>query len=319
MNMLIPLLFDLAIPFILFLLFLLLWYIIVTNKYKKTEYFKANHSNYLKMRTNTGLNGEYLIYKCLQSLKGPHRFLFNVYLPKGNGETTEIDVLLIHSSGIFVFESKNYSGWIFGKENQKQWTQTLPSGGKSQKFHFLNPIMQNELHIKWLKDMLRDYKFIPYHSIIVFSERCTLKNIEFTEHKASVINRNHIQKCVESISQQSKSILSEQQILEIFEKLCVYTQVSEETKQKHIDDIKKEKPVPVVEPIISPLPLNIEQQPKIDEIKEVKDEIEQKKICPKCGKEMVLRTAKTGVNAGNQFWGCSGFPKCRNVVNSVEK
>ncbi|WP_232209291.1 hypothetical protein ACN2MM_06290 [Alkalilimnicola ehrlichii MLHE-1] len=28
---------------------------------------------------------------------------------------------------------------------------------------------------------------------------------------------------------------------------------------------------------------------------------------------MVLRTAKRGANAGNQFWGCSGYPKCRAV------
>lgn len=37
--------------------------------------------------------------------------------------------------------------------------------------------------------------------------------------------------------------------------------------------------------------------------------------CPKCGAEMVLRTAKKGANAGSQFWGCSGFPKCRGIVS----
>jgi len=36
--------------------------------------------------------------------------------------------------------------------------------------------------------------------------------------------------------------------------------------------------------------------------------------CPKCGKPMVLRTAKTGKNAGNQFWGCSAYPDCKGVV-----
>ena len=36
--------------------------------------------------------------------------------------------------------------------------------------------------------------------------------------------------------------------------------------------------------------------------------------CPKCAKPMVLRTAKTGRNAGQQFWGCSGYPGCREVV-----
>lgn len=35
--------------------------------------------------------------------------------------------------------------------------------------------------------------------------------------------------------------------------------------------------------------------------------------CPKCGSEMVRRTAKKGTNAGNQFWGCSRFPACTGV------
>ncbi|MCK5802092.1 MAG: four helix bundle suffix domain-containing protein [Lentisphaeria bacterium] len=35
--------------------------------------------------------------------------------------------------------------------------------------------------------------------------------------------------------------------------------------------------------------------------------------CPQCGKPMVLRTAKTGRNAGSQFWGCSGYPDCRGA------
>jgi len=36
--------------------------------------------------------------------------------------------------------------------------------------------------------------------------------------------------------------------------------------------------------------------------------------CPLCGKIMVVRTAKSGKNAGNQFWGCSGYPDCKGVV-----
>ena len=43
--------------------------------------------------------------------------------------------------------------------------------------------------------------------------------------------------------------------------------------------------------------------------------IEQEKIsarlCPRCGKELVLRTARRGAGAGEQFWGCSQFPRCR--------
>jgi hypothetical protein len=36
--------------------------------------------------------------------------------------------------------------------------------------------------------------------------------------------------------------------------------------------------------------------------------------CPKCGGEMLLRTAKKGANAGNQFWGCSNYPNCRSML-----
>ena len=40
---------------------------------------------------------------------------------------------------------------------------------------------------------------------------------------------------------------------------------------------------------------------------------ESDKVCRTCGKGMILRTAKKGANSGKQFWGCSGYPKCRSV------
>ena len=38
-------------------------------------------------------------------------------------------------------------------------------------------------------------------------------------------------------------------------------------------------------------------------------------ICPLCGAKLVLRTARKGQNAGQQFWGCSSFPSCRYTKN----
>jgi ssDNA-binding Zn-finger/Zn-ribbon topoisomerase 1 len=46
---------------------------------------------------------------------------------------------------------------------------------------------------------------------------------------------------------------------------------------------------------------------------EIKEEVA--KPCPKCGSEMALRQAKKGKHAGNQFWGCTNFPKCRKVLS----
>ncbi len=56
----------------------------------------------------------------------------------------------------------------------------------------------------------------------------------------------------------------------------------------------------------------------VEHVKHVRNIVEQKQqqaenACPKCGRPMVLRTAKSGENQGNQFWGGSGFPRCRAV------
>lgn len=64
-----------------------------------------------------------------------------------------------------------------------------------------------------------------------------------------------------------------------------------------------EAATPVIKPIsVQPLP------------KPVANPVAAAPVCPKCGSEMILRTAKSGANAGSQFWGCSTYPKCRGMV-----
>ena len=56
---------------------------------------------------------EFYVFKQLYKLAGCHKFLFNVILPTDKG-TTEIDVLFLHETGIYVYECKNYNGKIYG-------------------------------------------------------------------------------------------------------------------------------------------------------------------------------------------------------------
>ena len=155
---------------------ILLWIIISDSLFRKTEYYRQTQKTPFTFLSDKGSYGEYLTYKELKSYeKSGAKFLFNCYLPTQDGKTSEIDVMMIHTSGIYVFESKNYSGWIFGSEEGKTWTQTLPSGRKAHKEHFYNPVMQNRTHIKWLRKQISDS--VPVHSIIVFSERCELKYV----------------------------------------------------------------------------------------------------------------------------------------------
>ncbi len=272
--------------------FILIEYLISAILYEKSNYYKITHKKYHKVRFNKGFLGEYMIYKnLLQYEKKGARFLYNCYLPKDNNGTTEIDVIMIYRSGIYVFESKNYGGWIFGSETGRTWTQVLPNGRESRKEHFLNPIIQNKLHIKCLKTLIgAEY---PIHSMIVFSDRCTFKDVDLNTKEATIIYRRQVKNVVAGIDNNASGYLSESQIEGIYAKLYPFTQVSEDVKNKHIEDIR------------SAVAINDNK---------TSSSINNEK-CPKCGGTLVLRTAKQGIHAGEQFWGCSNYPKCRYIRN----
>lgn len=236
-------------PFLLLLIIQIVLLIIqivsnfIRNKeYKNSAYYQITKLPYSYVENDLGVYGEYLTYKYLKDFEtNGAKFLFNIYIPKENGETTEIDVLMISFRGIFVFESKNYSGWIFGRETQKNWCQTLPKGRDGcHKEYFYNPIMQNRLHIKHLKAFLGEQ--ILMRSIIVFSDRCTLKNIQLNSNDISVINRYRVASVVSDIYNEIQNdLLTEKDIEEIYCKLYPYTQVDEITKMKHIESIHNYK------------------------------------------------------------------------------
>ncbi|TGA98258.1 NERD domain-containing protein [Sporolactobacillus shoreae] len=280
--------------------------------YRTTHYFHVTHQPYLRMLRSKGLLGEYLTYKNLRNVDGNARFLFNLYLPKENDETTEIDVLMIHDSGIYVFESKNYSGWIFGSENQKVWTQSLPQGRKSVKNHFLNPIMQNKLHIKYLKQYLSDFPNVVYHSFMLFSDRCALKKITITDGQTQIMNRRYVLEKVKGRARQVGFVLSAEEIKAIYDLLYPYSQAPETLKEEHIKNIKAK-----IEPQKPDTELKINGNPEIQQAKSETGAAsvtqEDVKVCPKCGKPMLLRTSRRGQHAGEKFWGCSGYPYCRYI------
>lgn len=304
---------------IIFLCIVLIVYTLKIMKYRKTVYYEQTQCSYFRLQCDKGRLGEYRTYMNLRKYEQEGaKFLFNVYIPKDDEQTTEIDVLMITAKGIFVFESKNYSGWIFGSENQKNWYQTLPvgKGRKSSKEHFLNPIMQNRLHIKCLKAFLN--KDVPIHSVVVFSDRCTFKGVDVKSDE-KVIHREDVFATVTSINKKAETdCLTEMEIKEIYDKLYPYSQVDASVKEKHIQNIKTNLSTKtgntVSESTIeetSEAPVKIEETEKENEEQKKDDDL----ICPQCGGVLVLRTASKGANAGKQFYGCSNFPKCRYIQN----
>ena len=96
--------------------------------------------------------------------------LHNVTLPTLDG-TTQIDHIFVSRFGIFVIETKNMKGWIFGGEKQKQWTQKI----FKKTFTFQNPLHQNYKHVKALETAL-DVPPNVIHSVVVFMGDSTFKS-----------------------------------------------------------------------------------------------------------------------------------------------
>ncbi|WP_397451814.1 restriction endonuclease [Pseudomonas sp. NA-150] len=67
-----------------------------------------------------------------------------------------------------------------------------------------------------------------------------------------------------------------------------------------------------VEPVVAPA------APKVVPVVETKPVIEAPTkpvapACPHCRKPMVIRVARSGANAGGDFWGCAAYPKCKGI------
>lgn len=237
------------------------------------------------------------------------KVLRNVYLPKDDGTTSEIDVLFITQKGIFVIESKNYSGWIFGDEKSRNWTAMLANGEKNQ---FYNPIIQNKSHLKWMEKYVGSE--IPLFSLIVFSERCELKRITLYSDDIKVIKRDKVYPAVKSIWDGKPDALTDEQVEEVYNKLEKMTHVDAAVKAAHIENIEKNYKSSAVETskvVVENKEQVVESVPK----PVVTEAAEGLKVCPKCGGPLILRTAKKGEHVGNQFYGCSSFPKCKYIEN----
>lgn len=118
-----------------------------------------------------GKTGEFVvnILAKLMLNKDEYHLIRNVTLPTEDG-TTQIDHIIVSKYGIFVVETKNMKGWIFGNQNQNIWTQKI----YKHSIKFQNPLFQNYKHVKTIQSLigLNDQQV---HSIVVFVGESTFK------------------------------------------------------------------------------------------------------------------------------------------------
>lgn len=121
--------------------------------------------------TIKGIEGERQVAKKLKRYFAQETaFIFNDIILRIGNDATQIDHIVICTKGIFVVETKNYKGWIFGNPKHRNWTQVI-YGHKTQ---FQNPIRQNYKHLKFVQDTL-GVTYGSLISVVVFTGDCEFK------------------------------------------------------------------------------------------------------------------------------------------------
>jgi len=151
-------------------------------------------------------HGEALLSKTLQKHFGrPDYHLLNHITLKHGDVTTQIDHILVSRFGVFVIETKDYTGWIFANAEKATWTQTT----FRDKFKFQNPIHQNFGHIRAVHALLDFVPSVAIHSAVVFVGDAEFKTdvpmgvftlSQFVQHiqgyTEEVLSLNRMQFCV---------------------------------------------------------------------------------------------------------------------------
>ncbi len=209
----------------------------------------------LKSSWFKGFLGEFIVNISSKWLldKNKYHLLKNVTLPTTDG-TTQIDHIIVSIYGVFVVETKNMKGWIFGTENQRTWTQKIYK--HSNKFQ--NPLHQNYKHVNTLEQLL-GLKKNQIHSLVVFVGDCTFKTV-MPENVTYGIGY------AKYIKSKKQPVLTPKEVSEIINKIEKgRLRQSFNTNLVHVTHVK-----------------------------EIKNKKKNTIACPKCGSQMVQRTSKKG-------------------------
>lgn len=201
-----------------------------------------------------------------------YRLIKNVTLQTGS-YTTQIDHLVISPYGVFVIETKNISGWIFGNENHAQWTQVI----YYFKQRFQNPLIQNDAHIKVVRELL---SLQPHelHGAVVFVGASTFKTVMPAEVVYGV------RELVAFIRTKQTPVLS--------------------------DDEASYFTATILEKRLKPGFLTDRTHARRTRERISVYETDLGVSCPRCGDAMVERVSR---HAGNRLLGCRRFPRCRGI------
>jgi len=210
---------------IISIIIIIILYIIIKKIINKIKYILHNkkistsksikHDNDIVEKVKAG---EDAIANFLEKIDIYHKIVRNVYIINEN-KKTEIDIIFITTCGLFIIESKNFKGNIYGYDYNEKWLQYI----NNKRYNFNNPIIQNDYHINFLCDKLKLAKKEYFKSYIVFGENAKLKSINITKYKdVKVINTSSLIENIFTDMHKSPIVLSHEEIDKIYIELQYY-------------------------------------------------------------------------------------------------
>lgn len=258
---------------LVFILIILVLFIFFKKRFGKSNIDIQNEEK----RDSFGAEGEKVVIEMLSKLPKNYN-IFNDVMLHGLTGTVQIDHIVVSEYGIFVIETKNYKGEIFGSANDKKWKK-IKNGNE---MFFYNPLMQNKTHVSTLKliTQFKDDSF--YIPIVAFSDDSDLKNLDVSlirlRSKTPIaVNFNYL---IAKITVHKEKILSEKQVQDICSIIKNLRLDSKKYAKKHIKTIEK----------------SLSKGKRYSEYGN----------CPKCNGLLLLRNGKKGF-----FYGCENYPKCK--------
>lgn len=258
---------------IVFLVILIFW----LRKRKATEGF-------IEESMIKGLAGESMVKGILKKLPDDYYALHSLILEKDQG-STQIDHVVVSRYGVFVVETKNYIGKIYGNDDKDEWTQIILNDVTYKrkrwktytyvtKNKFYNPVRQNLGHVYEIKKILKEYSYLPIVSIVVFSDSADISGVKSNNH---VINMRDL---IKTIMNYDKVYLPEGSTSQVIDLISLNNDRCTVNEKMHVRNVQSAK--------------NKYQDKLISG------------ICPRCGGTLQLRSSKYG-----SFYGCSNYPKCK--------
>lgn len=206
--------------------------------------------------------------------------LHDVLIDGKDEHKSQIDLIIIAASGIYVVEVKTFSdAKIYGDGRKRDWQYYLDG----HRCDFYNPIMQNKKHVEYLKKTLSDFAKVEFYSVVLMlCDDCKVSNVNRSDRVDTVVCTSlpAMNRAMKMFLEANETKLSPADMRKIYDYIKENQEQGKEARRAHKEDVKAYR-------------------------QKVQTERENR-VCPYCKKPLVLRHGQCG-----NFYGCSGYLKCR--------